>query len=151
MNFDEINKIYEYISTSVYPHLKCRWSKTVTSELVVDKYLSIIDTDPNYQLLAVPYLFDPLLFLKKFVDNCIIYYNTTDPSDGLMLILHQMAPKLHVHSRLVAWVENDVVHSYLTSLVFHKNGEDAIKFMNDNSGLKKHGNTADRKSGGFKI
>lgn len=141
MNFDEINQIYEHIRNAVYPNVQTMWKNISTEEILIDKYLSIIDDNRKYKLLAMPYLLNTETFLKKHKQQCIIFYNTPDPADGLMLFIHQISPTLHIHSRLFCWVENKVVHDYLTSLVFHKDDKEAIKFIDDSFEFKQTGNT----------
>jgi hypothetical protein len=151
MNFDDINKIYGKMKTDVYPHVKTVWQGVSTETVVIDRYLSIIDDSKDYKLLAVPYLIKSEEFLKQYKENCIIFYNTPDPNDGLMLFIHQITPTLHVHSRYFCWVENNEPHDYLSCLVFHKHYHDAVKFINDNFHFACKGNTAERATSGFKI
>jgi hypothetical protein len=146
MNFDDINKIYAHLRDNIYPYVKTVWN-TSTEDVLVDKYLSVIDDARKYQLICVPYLFNAELFFKKYYDNCIIFYNTVDPTDGLMLTIHQINPGLHVSSRLFCWVENGQSYDYLSSLLFYKNYTDAVDFIVKNEELKRVGNTEETKAG----
>jgi hypothetical protein len=98
----------------------------------------------------MPFLVDSESFLKKYKERCIIFYNTPDPQDGLMLTVHQISPALHVHSRFFCWVENNEIHDYTACLLFHKDGEDAKEFLKDNFDIACTGNTEEKTSpGGF--
>jgi hypothetical protein len=69
-----------------------------------------------------------------------------------MLTIHQINPTLHVHSRLFCWVEHEITHDYVASLIFHKNHKDAIKFIDSNFDIKKTGNTEDTSDrAGFRL
>jgi len=152
MNFDDINKIYEHIRVVVYPNVQCLWNNVSTEEILIDKYLSTIDDNRKYKLLAIPFLIDTELFLKRHKEQCIIYYNTLNPLDGLMLFIHQITPSLHIHSRLFCWIENNQVYDYITCLAFHKkDSSEAVKFIDDTFSIKCKGNTEDhRNSTGFR-
>lgn len=141
MNFDDINKVYEHMRKAVYPNVQTRWDNVSTEDVLIDKYLSVIDDNRTYKLLAMPFLVSTEKFLKRYKDNCIIFYNTPDPADGLMLFIHQISPTLHVHSRFFCWVENKEVHDYLACLVFHKDSKDAVQFIDECFDLKQIGNT----------
>lgn len=143
MNFDDINKIYEHMKTVVYPHVKTEWKDVSTEEVLIDKYLAVIDDNRKYKLLAMPFLVNTEKFLKEYKKNCIIFYNTPDPADGLMLFIHQISPSLHVHSKFFCWVENHKVHDYLACLLFHKDSKEAVDFMDKCYDLKQEGNTED--------
>ena len=146
MNYNEINKIYEYMKTDIYPHCNEQWDNISTEEILIDRYLSNIDDTRKYKLLAVPYLMKSDEFLKKFKRECIVTYNTIDPADGLLLFIHQIDVDLHLASRLFCWVENDKVQNYIASLIFHKNLIKAVKFVTDNSWLRCEGDTEERES-----
>lgn len=141
MNFDDINKIYEHMRSAVYPNVQTQWNNVSTEEVLIDRYLAVIDDNRKYKLLAMPFLVDAEKFLKRHKDNCIIFYNTPDPADGLMLFIHQISPTLHVHSRFFCWVENHEVHDYLACLVFHKDSNEAVSFIDSCYDLKQEGNT----------
>jgi len=143
MNFDEINKVYEHMRTAVYPNVQTLWNTVSTEEVLIDRYLSVIDDNRKYKLLAMPFLVSPEKFLKRWKENCIIFYNTPDPADGLMLFIHQISPTLHIHSRFFCWVENKIVYDYLACLVFHKDHKEAIKFIDGCYDLRQEGNTED--------
>jgi hypothetical protein len=143
MNFDEINTIYKHIQTAVYPNVQTLWKKVSTEEVIIDKYLSIIDDNRIYKMLAIPFLVKPEAFFKKYKERCIIFYNTPDPSDGLLLSIHQISPTLHIHSRFFCWVDNKKLHDYLACLVFHKDVKEAVNFMNSNFDLACTSNTED--------
>lgn len=128
----------------IYPHVQSVWNDVSTEEVIIDKYLSIIDDNRKYKLLAMPFLVKSESFLKKHKERCIIFYNTPDPADGLMLTIHQISPSLHIHSRLFCWTESDEVHDYMTCLLFHKNSDEAVQFMNSNFELAREGNTEDK-------
>lgn len=149
MNFDEVNKIYTHMRDKIYPNVQTLWKDVSTEEILIDKYLSIIDDNRKYQLLCVPYVVDAEQFFKRHKDRCIIFYNTPDPGDGLMLTIHQISPTLHVHSRFLCWVENKQVHDYVTSLVFFRNPDEAIQFINSNFDIAKEGNTEENTNAGF--
>jgi hypothetical protein len=146
MNFDEINKIYEHMRKSVYPNVQTVWKTVSTEEVVIDKYLSVIDDNRIYKLLALPFLVDAESFLKRYKERCIIYYNTPDPNDGLMLYIHQISPTVHLHSRYFCWVENNIVHDYIAGLVFHKNDKEAMEFIDSCFDLAKTGNTEEMRT-----
>ena len=148
MNFDEINKIYGHMRIAVYPNVKTVWN-TSTEEVLIDRYLSVIDDNRKYKLLCMPFLVDAESFLKRYSDNCIIYYNTPDPADGLMLFIHQISPTIHIHSRFFCWVENNEVHDYIAALVFHKDSSEAVKFIDSNFDIARQGNTEERENSGF--
>lgn len=84
MNFDEINMVYTHLKNDIYPNVQTLWNCVSTESVLIDKYLSVIDDNRTYQLLAVPYLINPKLFLKRHKNKCVIFYNTPDPKDGLM-------------------------------------------------------------------
>lgn len=151
MNFDEINKIYSHMRKAIYPNVKCVWNKVSTEEILIDRYLSSVDDNTTYKLLAMPFLVNAEEYLKRYKEKCIIYYNTPEPADGLMLFLHQISPSVHVHSRLFCWVENNEVYDYITCMVFHKKSEDAVKFIDSSFDIARKGNTEEKPAGfGFK-
>lgn len=149
MNYNDINDIYTYMKDNVYPYVKTVWKDVSTEEILIDRYLAVIDDNTKYKLLAIPYLINPRLFYERFKDNCIIFYNTPDPGDGLLLTIHQITPTLHIHSRFFCWVEQSTVHSYLACLVFHREHQDALQFIHNNYDLRRIGNTEERTSTGF--
>lgn len=151
MNFDEINRIYNHMRLVVYPNVQSLWNTVSTETVIIDKYLSAIDDNQSYKLLAMPYLVKTEEFLKRFKENCVIFYNTPDPGDGLALFIHQISPTLHIHSRFFCWVENNEIHDYTACLVFHKESEEAVKFINDNFDLSRVGNTEEKTNAGFKF
>lgn len=151
MNFDEINTIFNHMKTEVYPNSQTVWDVVSTEEVIIDKYLSVIDDNRKYKLLALPYLLRTSDFLKKYKEKCVIFYNTPDPQDGLMLFIHQITPTIHIHSRFFCWVENGTVHDYLASLIFYKNSDEAIAFINNNFDLARTGNTEERVNSGFNL
>lgn len=152
MNYDEINKVYQHMKAVVYPNVQTLWKNVSTEEVIIDRYLSVIDDARLYKMLAIPYLFRTEDFLKRYKERCIIFYNTPDPIDGLMLMIHQITPTLHIHSRLFCRVEscNGDVFDYTASLVFHKDSKEAVQFINDNQDLARQGNTEERSNAGFK-
>lgn len=151
MNFDDINKIYKHMCVAVYPHIQSPWNVS-TETILVDKYLSGFKDCDEYKLLCVPFLMKSEAFLKRYLKKCVVFYNTPDPADGLMLFIHQISPTLHVHSRFFCWVENNEVHDYTAAIVFYKDSDDALKFINGNFDIAREGNTEDRSDrSGFKF
>lgn len=148
MNFNEINDVYLHMKKSVYPNVKTVWD-TSTETILIDRYLSVIDDNRTYKLLCVPYLMDSESFLKKYKEQCIIFYNTLNQADGLMLFIHQVSPTVHIHSRFFCWYENGRVRDYISSLVFYKNYEDAVKFIDENFVISRSGNTEENENAGF--
>lgn len=151
MNFDEINQIYEHMRKAVYPNVQSVWKEVSTEEVLIDKYLAIVDDNRKYKLLCMPFLVDAEKFLKRHKERCIIYYNTPDPADGLMLFIHQISPSVHVHSRFFCWIENNEVHDYLACLVFHKDSSLAVKFIDETFDLRRTGNTEETEKPGFQF
>lgn len=136
---------------AVYPNVQTLWKEVSTEEVLIDKYLAVIDDNRKYKLLCMPYLINTEKFLQRYKDRCIIYYNTPDPGDGLMLFIHQISPTLHVHSRFFCWVEKEQVHDYLACLVFHKDSSEATKFIDGTFDLRQTGNTEETNSPGFQF
>lgn len=151
MNFDDINKIYTHMSQSIYPNVQTVWDNVSTEEVLIDRYLSSVDDNRLYKVIAVPYLMNAAKFLKAYKEKCVIFYNTPDPQDGLLLFIHQISPSVHVHSRFFCWVENNDIHDYLTSLVFHKKSDDAVNFINSSFQYARSGNTEERVKSGFQF
>lgn len=151
MNFDEINQIYTHMRKAVYPNVQSVWKEVSTEDMLIDKYLAVIDDNRKYKLLAMPYLVSAEKFLKRHKEQCIIYYNTPDPADGLMLFIHQISPSLHIHSRFFCWVEKDQVHDYLACLVFHKDSSEAVEFIDKTFDLRCEGNTEETDNPGFRF
>lgn len=151
MNFDEINKIYSHMRTVVYPNVKTVWDSVSTETVIIDKYLSVVDDNRVYKLLAMPYLVRPEDYLKRFKERCIIFYNTPDPGDGLVLFIHQISPSLHIHSRYFCWIENNEVHDYIACLVFHRESHEATQFIDANFDLARSGNTEEKINAGFRV
>lgn len=149
MNYTDINKIYTHMKTEIYPHVHSPWKNVSTETCVIDKYLSAIGDNRTYKLLAIPYLIKPNNFLKKHKDRCVIFYNTPDPKDGMMLTVHQITPTLHIHSRYFCWVEKDIVLDQLSCLIFTRESSDGINFINDTFELALTGNTDDVNQVGF--
>ncbi len=139
------------MSKVIYPNVQTVWKDVSTEEVLIDKYLSAVDDNRKYSLLAIPYCFDAEKFLRKYKERCIIYYNTPRLEDGLMLFIHQLSPTLHLHSRLFCTVEKNRVHDYISTLVFYRNHEDATKFIHEAFSLSKKGDTDDNPHGGFKV
>lgn len=133
----------------IYPNVKTVWKNVSTEEVLIDRYLSVVDDNRKYKLLCVPYLVDTESFLKRYKDRCIIFYNTPDPSDGLMLFIHQINPQLHIHSRFFCWVENGETYDYIASLVFHKDSQEALSFIDSNFDIRCEGNTEESSRVGF--
>jgi hypothetical protein len=71
----------------------------------------------------------------------------------MLLFIHQITPDdgydsyIHVHSRLFCWFDQGHVRSHLISILFHKNHNDALKFIKNNFDLSCVGNTEERKTG----
>jgi hypothetical protein len=149
MNFDEVNNIYRHMRDKIYPNVQTVWHDVPTEEVLIDRYLSVIDDNRKYQLLCVPYVVDGELFFKRHKDQCIIFYNTPDPGDGLMLTIHQISPTLHIHSRFFCWVENKQVYDYVSSLVFFRKPDEALKFIDSNFDIAREGNTEENTNAGF--
>jgi hypothetical protein len=149
MNFDDFNKLYKYLESKIYPNVQCKWENVSTETILIDRYLSTVDDNRVYKLLTVPYLVEPESFLKRYKENCIIFYNTPEPKDGLLFI-HQLPPDnnyetyVHIHSRLFCWIENEKVHGYIQPSIFYKNYKDCLSFMKRNFDIAATGNTEEK-------
>ncbi len=151
MNFDDVNSIYKHMRGNIYPNVQTLWKNVSTEQILMDKYLEGVGSVFSYSMLVVPFLIDAPRFLKDHKEKCIIFYNTPEPGAGLMLCIHQISPTLHMHSRYFCWIENTIIHDYMESLVFYKDHNDAIKFIDESFAYAKTGNTEETIKKGFQF
>lgn len=149
MNYNHLNKVYDYWRKELLPHLTHNF--TITS---FDDYLKRFSFLPSgkwlkdfekIKLNRMVFVIDPKKFIKKYKHSCIAYNSPIKPEDGFQRIIYQISPTLHVEIALSIWIEHDNIHSYASVFACYHDEEEYLKFMDDlYSKMKREGNTEDK-------
>jgi len=151
MNYDHVNKTYDFWAKSIRPHLTTKFQ--VTS---FDDYLKKLSFCKTYRwlremesvkLTRLPMALDPVAFVKKYSEKCIAVNPPARPEDGMQRMIFQISPTLHIEAGLWAWVENNELHSYLGMMICHKTDEELTEFLTEVEPLRRTGNTEERNTG----
>lgn len=150
MNYDHVNKTYEYWM-KLRPLLTQRFQ--VSS---FDDYLKKLSFCKSYKWLRdmetvkiarPPLAIDPEGFLELHKDKCIAFLPPLRPEDGMGRIIFQISPTLHVETVVLAWVENNTLQSYLALVICHRDDEELFSFLASLNHLRRSGNTEERNTG----
>jgi len=149
MNFDSINKVYDYFRSEILPHLN--WSINVSD---FSNYLSTMSSVPSCKWLKtegkvfpINYLINPSEFVKKYHKKCVAFFPSNDPKDGMVQIIYQISPNFHVFARLYNWIEQENMESYLSIVVVFEKKEDFVNFYDENKPMRLSGNTYKKLAG----
>jgi hypothetical protein len=155
MNYNHLNKVYDYWRKEVLPYLIHNF--TVAS---FDEYLKRFSYLPSGKWLKdlekvkigrLGFALDPQLFVKKYKDCCVAYNAPLKVDDGIQRVIYQFTPTLHAEMALWIWVEHEVLQSYC-SLFFCYNNEKEFSDFSDNlyEKMRREGNTEENpKKSGF--
>jgi hypothetical protein len=155
MNYDQVNKLSDYILDEVIPLLHITHSYTGFGEYVdsfrrtksgrwMKKY-SIIPLFP------ATYCVNTVEFLTRFNKQMVCFYGNERPEDGMLGLIFQFTPTLHMNGKLYIWFEHEKVNSYIAPQILFDDIKEYLKFVNDNKDLKMLGNTQDRDLGFQKL
>lgn len=148
MNYDHANKIQKYLEEQIWPHLVHRFTT-----LSFDDYLKRFSRLPSGKWLAdmekakvlrPAMSFNPETFFKRYNDNCVTYNTPLTPNDGIQRVIYQFSTTCHVEVVLWVWIEHDLIHSHLNSIVCFNDENEFNDLMTELAELKIEGNTEDK-------
>jgi len=148
MNYDQLNKIHDYWRKDILPHLIHQ--HTVNS---YDDYLRKLSFLPSFKWLKdmekvkinrVLFAIDPHKLIKKYKSQCITYNAPAKPEDGLMRVIYQLSPTLHMEVGIWVWIEHEIVQSYASAFVCYNEEEDFLKLSDDLYKMRREGNTEEK-------
>jgi hypothetical protein len=153
MNYDHLNKVHDYWVKDVFPHLSHHMAITSFDDYL--KQMSLLPSGKwlkdfdGVKVLRVPFVVDPVEFIKAYKPNCVAYCCPSDPKDGIHRVIYQLSPKLHVEAAFWAWVEEEKVQSYISMFVCFNDDKELSKFFKQLESMKREGNTEERDKTGF--
>lgn len=146
MNYDNLNKVYNFWREKLLPHLTQNFSVNA-----FDVYLRQFSFLPAGKWLRdmemikfnrIGFAIDPEKFLKKFKSCCVAYNPPIKPEDGIQRIIYQISPTLHAEVIVWAWIEHDILHSYASCSVCYHEEKEYFKFVDDlYQKMRRTGNT----------
>lgn len=155
MNFDHLNKVYDFWRGDILPNLSHCFTIDSFNEylkrfsfLPSGKWLKDMEV---VKLNRIGFAVDPKKFSKKYKHTCVAYNAPIKPEDGLQRIIYQISPTLHVEMALWIWVEQDELHHYGSIFACYGDEQEFLTFVDDlYKKMRKEGNTEDKqKPSGF--
>ena len=154
MNYDHLNKISDYWSDKILPHLTCYFSIQSFDDYLKEfsfgnsgqwlRYLNKV------RLQKALFVVDPEQFVKKYAGHCITHSTPAKPEDGFHRFIYQISPTLHVEGALWVWIEHELVQAHMSLFSCFKDEKEYLKFIRDIHSIRKSGNTEDKPvAGGF--
>ena len=149
MNYDDLNKIYNYWRKKIAPHLTHQF--TVSS---FDDYLKKFSFLPSgkwlkdfdsVKLTRNLFAVDPEKLAKKYKDCCIAYNAPSKPEDGVQRVIYQISPTLHMEAAFWIWVEQEELNSYAGVFICYRNDDEYQAVMDELYKMRKEGKTDERK------
>jgi hypothetical protein len=135
MNYDHLNKVYDFWRNDIFPHLSHNF--TVIS---FDDYLRRFSYLPSgkwlknmekVKLNRVGFAVDSQKFVKRFKQCCITYNPPIKVEDGLQRIIYQISATLHVELIIWTWIEHDVLQNYGSLFACYGNEDEYLQFIDD--------------------
>lgn len=148
MNYDNLNKVYNYWHNEILPNLK-----HVFNSVSFEEYLKRFAWLPSgkwikdgemVKINRTGFAIDPVKFTKKYKYNCVGYFTPLKPEDGVQRIIYQITPTLHVELALWIWVEHDILNSYGSTLICYHNEKEYFEFVNELYKIRRTGNTEEK-------
>jgi hypothetical protein len=149
MNYDELNKIYNYWRKKIVPYLDHKLTVSSFdaylkkfSFLPSGKWLKDFDSVKlNRNLFAV----DPEKLVKKYKDSCVAYNAPSKPEDGVQRVIYQISPTLHMEAAFWIWVEQEELNSYAGVFICYHDDDEYLSVLDDLYKMRKEGKTDERK------
>jgi hypothetical protein len=150
MNYDHLNKAYDYWMKDIRPYLV--HNITIAS---FDDYLRKFSFLPSgkwihdaekIKLIRIGFAIDPKKFVKKYKDQCVTYNAPIRPEDGMQRVIYQFSPTFHLEMGLWIWIENNNLQSYGSFYACYHDESEFLKFSDEMYKLRREGNTEEKGS-----
>lgn len=149
MNFDHLNKVYDFWRGDILPNLSHVYTIDSFNEYL--KRFSFLPSGKWLQrmevvkLNRVGFAVDAKKFTKKYKHVCVAYNAPMKPEDGLQRIIYQISPTLHVEIALWIWVEHDELQQYASLFACYGDEAEFLAFVDDlYKKMRKEGNTEEK-------
>lgn len=153
MNYNHLNKVYDYWRKDILPNLTHRFTS-----LTFDDYLKKYSFLPSgkwlkefelVKLSRIGFAIDIKKFVKKYNHFCVTYNSPMKPDDGLQRIIYQLSPTFHAELSLWIWIEHENLQSYGSLFTCYHDEEEFLKFSDEIYKMRREGNTEDNPASGF--
>lgn len=148
MNYDHLNKIYDYWRKDILPHLVHNFN-TTSFEDYLKRFAWLpsgkwIKDGEKVKINRSGFAVDPVRFVKKFKDKCVAYNAPVKPEDGIQRVIYQISPTLHLELALWIWMEYDVMQSYGSVFICYHDEKEYLDFVDELVKLRRTGNTEEK-------
>jgi hypothetical protein len=153
MNYTHLNKVYDYWSKDILPHLSHIF--TIGG---FDDYLKRFSYLPSgkwikdlekIKLTRLGFAIDPKQFVTKYKNVCVAYNSPIKPEDGIQRVIYQISSTLHVEIGIWIWVEHETLQSYASVFSCYHDDIEYQKFVDELLKMKREGNTEEKTMKGF--
>ena len=148
MNYNHLNKVYDYWRKDILPNLVHVF--TIGS---FDDYLKRFSYLPSgkwlrdfekIKLTRIGFAVDPKRFSKKYKHACVAYNAPVKPEDGLQRIIYQISPTLHIEIAIWIWIEHDIIQSYASAFACYHEEKEFDSFCDEIYKMRREGNTEEK-------
>lgn len=153
MNYDHFNELNEYWIEKIKPLTEIKFNVGSFSS-----YLNQIGFLPTFKWLKSPdscfitshtLAISPEEYLQKYKNKIVTSYKPIKAEEGFQRFIHQISSTLHVESVMWAWVENNNVNSYLSTVICYKDKNEFDKFLKELWNMRRTGDSQSRENVGF--
>lgn len=148
MNFTQINDVGNFINKHLkylHNHITCKSMDDYLNEIHFLKKFAWLKE--CHTVMRSHALYKTEDFLKRFEKKCVSVYSPRTPEDGILKIIYQISPTIHLEASLFAWFEVNEVYSYIYFVAMFNNINEYIELLDSIKDIQQFGQTGENKLG----
>ena len=153
MNYTHLSETHTYWMDNIFPHLSHNF-QAGTFEHYLGRFAYLpsgkwLKDAEKVKTSRITVALDPIALVKKYKSVCVTYNTPAKPEEGVVRVIYQVSPTMHMEAAFWIWVENNVVQSYAMVFACYNNEKEYLSLLKDLRPLYRSGDSADKPNNGF--